>query len=271
MLLFPIVLASMLTAPAAATPQLDEVADVSADADNGPPAEAIEAFQRGRTLYANAQYEEALVAFQRADSLHPAADLQYNIALCHMRLEHWGEAIAGFEVYLRTKKDPPDRADVEARIAEARRNLAHADAAVESTPPQPEVSRDIVAPGADLPPSPTKPWAGLVGAGAALLGVGAATAIGGGTGFGIALARKNDELDAIVSGGNPQQIGYAEAQQLEQEAERLRTLQWVTIGVGSGMAITGAVLLGVGLDRRSDARRIAVTPHPRGISIRGRF
>ena len=271
MLLFPIVLVSMLTAPAAATPQLDEVADVSADADNGPPAEAIEAFQRGRTLYANAQYEEALVAFQRADSLHPAADLQYNIALCHMRLENWGEAIAGFEVYLRTKKDPPDRADVEARIAEARRHLAREEAPAESAPPRPEVSRDVVAADADLPPSPTKPWAGLIGGGAVLLGVGAATAIGGGTGFGVALANKNEELDAIVNGGNPQQVGYAQAQQLEREADRLRTLQWVTIGVGSGMAVTGAVLLGVGLDRRADARRIAVTPHPQGISIRGRF
>ena len=38
-----------------------------------------------------------------------------------------------------------------------------------------------------------------------------------------------------------------------------------------GPVVPGAVLLGVGLDRRHDARRIAVTPHPRGISIRGRF
>jgi tetratricopeptide (TPR) repeat protein len=272
MLVVPIVLASLFTAPAAAAPQLDEVADVSADADNGPPADAMEEFRRGRTLYAKAQFEEALVAFQRADNLHPAADLQYNIALCHMRLENWGEAIAGFEVYLRTKKDPPDRADVEARIAEARRHLARAEEAVESAPPpQPEVLRDVAAADADLPPSPTKPWAGFVGGGAALLGVGAAAAIGGGTGFGIALSRKNDELDAIVSGGNPQQVGYAEAEQLEREAERLRMLQWVSIGVGSGMAITGAVLLAVGLDRRRDARRIAVTPNLRGISIRGRF
>ncbi len=265
------------------SPTLDGIADASEAgtavvSENGPPPEAIEAFQRGRALYANAEYEEALVAFRRADSLHPAADLQYNIALCHMRLENWAEAIAGFEIYLRTKKDPPDRADVEARIAEARRHLAEPAAHTIVTPP-PTVPPPVHALQSEPspPPAPDRriaredPGRGLVMAGGILLAGGLGAAIGGGTGFGVAVARKNDELDAIAEDGNPSGIGWAEAQELEAEARRLWMWQWVTVGVGSGIAATGAVMLGVGAKRRKDARRVSLHPTPRGVAIGGRF
>jgi tetratricopeptide (TPR) repeat protein len=288
MSLFPIVLSSLLLASSVPSLPVDEVAEPSAgvgalEGESGPPREAVEAFQRGRTLYANAQYEEALAAFQRADRLHPAADLQYNIALCHMRLENWSEAIAGFEIYLRTKGDPQDRADVEARIAEARRRGEYEQSkaqlstpVVAAPPPELEAPPEPIEVQTDESSSP-KPWIGLVATGSVLLGVGGAWAIGGGTGFGVAVARKNDEVEAIVDGGNPRGVGYAEAQQLEADAKRLRTAQWVTVGLGSGVAVTGAVLLGFGLKRRGEARRNAiavrplVAPRARGVAIGGSF
>jgi tetratricopeptide (TPR) repeat protein len=248
------------------------------------PPEAVEEFQRGRELYANADYEEALAAFERADSLHPAADLQYNIALCHMRLENWSLAIAGFEVYLRTKENPTDRADVEARIAEARRRLALRDAASRVQQPAPVAPPTIAEPPPTRPlPADTEPtavpapWVGLTAAGGVLLGVGVAGTAGGTAGLALARARKDEAIEEIVDGGNPRGVSYAEAQRLQQDAERLRMYQWVTVGVGSGVAATGAILLGVGLKRRRDARRTSIAVRPlasgsvRGLSIRGRF
>jgi tetratricopeptide (TPR) repeat protein len=282
MSLLPIVVSSLLSLssdppPPAENVSVPEPGDL--DASQQPPAEAVEAFRRGRSLYAKAEYEQALAAFRQADDLHPAADLQYNIALCHMRLHNWAEAIAGFEIYLRTKDDPADRADVEMRIAEARRQLAQMQ--TKSQPPEP-------APPPRLPPDPTpvqtdrpdpepRPWVGLVAAGGVLLGVGVVGTIGGGVGFGLAVDERDDQLEAIVSGGNPRGVGYAEARQLEDEAARLRTYQWTTVGVGSAVAATGAVLLGVGLQRRRDAQersiaiRPLVGPAASGVTIGGRF
>jgi tetratricopeptide (TPR) repeat protein len=284
---FPIVLSSLLLTSVDAPTQPEGIVEASEGPaeldDNGPPSEAVEAFRRGRTLYANAEYQEALAAFRRADSLHPAADLQYNIALCHMRLHNWAEAITGFEIYLRTKDNPADRADVEARIAEARRNLARTQLAAETReqviapPPTSAVPSEPTTMARDRPSPPERPWAGLIASGSVLLGLGAAGAIGGAAGFGVALASKNDEIDAIVNGGNPRGVGYAEARQLEDDAEKLRTYQWVTVGVGSAVAVTGAVLLGVGLKRRKDARRKTVAMHPLvgpavgGLAVGGRF
>ena len=274
-----IVLSTLLSA----SPPGDGIADASHGgaavvSASGPPEEAVEEFHRGRSLYANAEYEEALAAFRRADSLHPAADLQYNIALCHMRLENWSEAITGFEIYLRTKKDPPDRADVEARIAEARRHLAKPTAAVTVAPPPREAlpAHALQSEPAPPPPDRQRPQdergGGLLMGGAIMLAGGLAAAIGGGAGFGLAVSRKNDELDAIAEGGNPSEVGWAEAQQLEGEAQRLWMWQWVSVGIGSGIAITGAIMLGVGVKRRNDARRsIAVLPTGRGLAIEGRF
>lgn len=230
---------------------------------NVPKEEAVEAFFRGKDLYAAARYEEALESFELADRLQPAPDLQFNIGLCHARLEHWDEAINAFEIYLRTKENPPDRADVEARIEEARRrrDAAAEEAAVAAAEPE----DPAVEPGAGtttLPPDAgrtgdTKSYRGLIAGGSVLLGLGVLGAAGAAGGLAVPIRSKNVELDEIVNNGNPTEVHYAEAIQIRDDAERLRTFQFVALGVGAGVAIVGAALLGVGLKRRASDKRTA--------------
>lgn len=251
-----------------------------------PPQEAVDAFFEGKDLYASAQYEEALEAFTRADRLHPAPDLQYNIGLCHMRLEHWQEAINAFEIYLRTKEDPPDRADVEARIAEAQRRLDQGKAAptaVPSNEPGPS------APGPAVPQPPTddpdppsgadgKPYRGLVVSGSVLFALGAAGAIGTTTGLGLMIVDRNNTLDEVTSEGNPSGIVYADAVDIQEEAERLRTAQIIGGAAFGAVAVVGGALLTVGLVRRSKARKtpsaaVSILPSagPRGAGLGLRY
>lgn len=235
------------------------------DASDAPKQEAVDAFFRGKDLYAAARYKEALESFELADSLQPAPDLQFNIGLCHARLEHWDAAINAFEIYLRTKENPPDRADVEARIEEAksRRDAAAAAAAQPPTKTKPIVPSGETGDGATgLPPdsgSPadTKSYRGLIVGGSVLLGLGVLGAAGGAGGLALPIRTKNDEIDEVVNQGNPGEVQYADALTIRDDAERLRTFQFVALGVGAGVAVAGAVLLGVGLKRRAADKRTA--------------
>ena len=250
-----------------------------------PPQEAVDAFFEGKDLYASARYEEALEAFTRADRLHPAPDLQYNIGLCHMRLEHWKEAINAFEIYLRTKEDPPDRADVEARIAEAQRRLDQVEAPPALTPTESGLSETGSAgpqPPTDDPAPPTgtdgKPYRGLVISGGVLFALGAAGAIGTATGLGVMIVDRNSTLDEVMSEGNPSGLQYAEAVDIQEEAERLRTFQIVGGAAFGAVAVVGGALLTVGLVRRSKARKnrdasLSILPSagPRGARLGLRY
>jgi hypothetical protein len=278
MAVIPILLSLSFAGSGMTVPTVNLVAPArsgEATPSDAPPPEAVEAFYRARELYADAAYEEALAAFLEADRLHPAPDLQYNIGMCHMRLEHWEEAIKAFEIYLRTKENPPDRADVEARIAEAKRRLEQE----KETPPPPPEDEPTQQPQpiTDEPPPTGKPHRPFIISGAVLLGLGAAGAIGGASGIGFVINEKNDELDEIVNGGNPRDVGYARAVQTEEDAKRLVTYQWMSVGIGAGVAVVGAVLLGVGLKRRADARKGNTAWLPwggrgsAGFAVRGTF
>lgn len=244
-----------------------------------PPQEAVDAFFTGRKLYAEGRWEEALASFLEADRLFPAPDLQYNIGLCHERLEHWDEAIQAFEIYLRTKPTAPDREAVEGRIARAKQKREEAAKAPVEPPPTDPTTTPTTGP-ADGTPPPTgaaKPSTGMIAAGATLLAVGAAGALGGALGIGFAVQRKNDELDEILEGGNPSDTSYDDAKEIEKDAKRLVTFQYVAAGLGAAVAVTGAVLLGIGLKRRADARKGKVSlspalgPRSAGIVLQGKF
>jgi len=245
-----------------------------------PPQEAVDAFFRGRKLYAEGRWEEALDSFLEADKLFPAPDLQYNIGLCHERLEHWEQAIQAFEIYLRTKASAADREAVEGRIERAKTKLEEEKNAAKETGPTLTNGDGGKGP-ADTPPPPrtsdAKPYTGLIVSGSVLLGVGVAGALGGALGIGFAVQRKNDELDEILSGGNPSDVGYAAAKDIEDDAKRLVVYQYVAAGIGAAVAVTGAALLGIGLKRRSDARkselslRPAGSPRGVGLVLQGKF
>jgi tetratricopeptide (TPR) repeat protein len=245
-----------------------------------PPPEAVDAFMKGRKLYAEGRWEEALASFLEADKLFPAPDLQYNIGLCHERLEHWDEAIQAFEIYLRTKPSAADREAVEGRIERAKIKREEEQNPPVTTPTEPsdddkKVDDDDKR---TVPPSDdAKPSTPLIATGSVLLALGVAGALGGALGIGFAVQRKNDDLDEILEGGNPGEVGYADAKDIEKDAKRLVTFQYVAAGLGAAVAVTGAVLLGLGLKRRSDAKKNnlslapGVGPRSAGFVLQGKF
>lgn len=74
-------------------------------------------FQRGVTLYNEADYRAALVEFRRAYELAPAAAVLYNLGQTHFQLQSYAAALETFERYLAEAGDrAPHRAEVEANI-----------------------------------------------------------------------------------------------------------------------------------------------------------
>jgi len=80
-------------------------------------AEAREHFEAASRHYEAREFREAIREFELSGSLVPSADLAYNVARCYEHLDEFGPAKDYYERYLREKIDPPDRADVEQKIA----------------------------------------------------------------------------------------------------------------------------------------------------------
>jgi hypothetical protein len=82
---------------------------------------AREHFDAGMVAYDAHDYRAAIEQFTLASSLVPSAELWFNIARAHEQLSEYDAAIEHYERYLRDRVDPPDRAEVEAHIADLRR------------------------------------------------------------------------------------------------------------------------------------------------------
>jgi tetratricopeptide (TPR) repeat protein len=104
---FALVLASCLiqaarTAPAVAAPASSSV------------KEAGKHFQRGVTLYNEADYRAALVEFRRAYEIAPNAAVLYNLGQTYYQLQNYAQAMLTLERYLaESAGTAPHRADVE--------------------------------------------------------------------------------------------------------------------------------------------------------------
>ncbi|MBC8068520.1 MAG: tetratricopeptide repeat protein [Deltaproteobacteria bacterium] len=232
---------------------------------------AMRAFESGSANYNSAKYKDALSDFLEAASLYASPDFQYNIGLCYEKLDKPEEAIRAYEIYLKTKSEVPDRANVENRIAELRAEIAAREQQA-AAKPEPDVR----------PPQTgekqRKQAKALIGAGAALTAVGAAVALGGGLGLGIAAQRRSDDLSAIQSRGNPDDRSFADAEDLEDQGRQLEIGQIVSVAVGAAIGLTGIALLAVGAQRMSKAKRapkVAFSPsfgaRSFGLSLGGRF
>lgn len=284
------VLAPFLALPIAvslvAAPPAEEKAPASAPADVAPPGtgptepprqdpqleRAMESYELGKKAYNAARYEDALGHFQEAATRYASPDFQYNIGLCYERLGKPDEAIRAFRTYLRAKPDADDRANVEDRIFQLEREIERAKAEANGQPaPNPQPDPD---PTPTEPPKPSRP---LIITGAVLTGVGAALALGGGVGFGIAAADRSDSVDD-VNNGNPAGLTFDEVQTLDEEGRRFETFQIVTAAAGAAVAVTGVALLAVGLKRKKAAQpgpSATLVPtwtgRSAGLSLQGRF
>lgn len=85
------------------------------DAERAERARA--AFMRGLEHFRAGRHRDAITAFEEAAALVPSADVWFNIARSYEELRQYEQAAEHYRRYLRDRVDPPDRADVEARIA----------------------------------------------------------------------------------------------------------------------------------------------------------
>lgn len=212
--------------------------------DDDSLARAMDAFARGSENYNKAEYQAALSDFREAATLYASPDFQYNIALCYEKLDKPEEAIGAFETYLKTKKDIPDRANVEDRIRRLRTMLETGEM------PPPATKPDETPP----PAVQKNTWRPFIISGATLTALGAAVALGGGIGLGIAAKGKSDDLDDALDPGTSDPITFDEASDLESDGKRLELGQIVIVAVGGAVALTGVALLAVGLSRKSKAK-----------------
>lgn len=103
-------------APAPApTPVAPE--DAAATHDEDRAARARAAFTAGMERFRAGDHRGAIVEFERTAALIPSADVWFNIARSYEELHEYAPAIENYRRYLRDRVDPPDRADVLARIA----------------------------------------------------------------------------------------------------------------------------------------------------------
>jgi tetratricopeptide (TPR) repeat protein len=74
-------------------------------------AQARDLFKQGIDQFDQQNFEDALVAFQKADQLNPSWKLAFNIGQCQAALKRYGLAIEAFERYLAQGGDevPDDR------------------------------------------------------------------------------------------------------------------------------------------------------------------
>jgi hypothetical protein len=123
-----------IAAALAAAPALAE--------DSAPPVrQASRHFQRGVTLYGEADYRAALVEFKRAYALAPNPAVLYNVGETQYQLQDYAGALTTFEHYL-AESGPGDahRAEVEGNLEVLRARVGHV--SVVTSPPGADVTVD---------------------------------------------------------------------------------------------------------------------------------
>ena len=110
--------------------QADEVSPASAD--DGSREQAKAAASQGQTAFLAEDYAAALVAFDEANRLRPTPKLDYNLGICHLRLQalalsegdhdaerlHASAAIEALNRYLAARPTADDRPAVEEMVRE---------------------------------------------------------------------------------------------------------------------------------------------------------
>jgi hypothetical protein len=263
-----------------------------------PVVEAQQLFIKGQSNYETLDYEAAIENWVAAYAKFPHAPefaaqrstVLYAIAQARLdlfdaekdtaHLKHARRLLARYHSEL-AEDDAEGRAavqewidKVDARLVEAEAEaVAVAEPEPEPEPegPEPQPATPIEAPAVEEGPPAGR---GLTIGGGVLLGLGAGLALGGGMGFGLIASKKSDGVDAVFDDGNPDGLTVDETQTLVDAGNRAEIGQIATIAAGGALAITGAVLLGVGLTKRRSSR-VALSPiygpGIAGFGAQGRF
>lgn len=99
-------------------------------------------FHRAETHYRLGRFEDALAEYSKAYEEKELPAFLFNIAQCHMELGNYERAVFFYEGFLLERPSDPNRALVEARLADAKKALARAE---EETRLQEEAERERLA------------------------------------------------------------------------------------------------------------------------------
>jgi len=255
----------------------------AAPEDAGALQDAEALYKRGRTSFETANYLEAINLWEEAYGLVQdvpenaaiKAALIYNIAAAQEKaydidtdITHLRQAAVLMETYARSVPalyGDEDEAQlelekIEKRLAELRQRIEEAEAAAPEPGPDPDPGPEVIEP--TFKPDPrAKPLiiAGAVTAGLGVVGLGLMAG-------GLAMGSSANELGEDVS---------LEDRRAQFDRGRTgNTLAYVGGAAGGVLLVTGAVLLGIGLKKRSTGT-MAVAPWggrgTAGLSVGGRF
>ena len=186
------------------------VSATSVAAAQVPGDEVRQLYQEGTRAFEVRDFQTALARFQQAYVLTRRPELLVNVGASFQQLGRRDDAIATYRQYLATMPDPPNRAEIEARIAQLQAMPA---AAPVVTPPG-----GVVAPSA-----PLWPWVAL--------GAGAALAVGGA----VMLAVPGDP------GADRSIATEGEYNRAVESRTMITTAGGVLVGVGAAVAAVGVV------------------------------
>jgi hypothetical protein len=89
------------------------------------------------------EYPHALEEFEAARRIKESPELDYNIARCHDRLEHYREAVTFYERFLEARPGSPDAPELRQRVSVLRQRLERE---LPAPPPEPVAPPPVTAP-----------------------------------------------------------------------------------------------------------------------------
>jgi tetratricopeptide (TPR) repeat protein len=216
-------------------------------------ARAKQHFQRGRELYSQGAYREAITELEAAHKLDPTAkDLVYNLSIVNEKLGQIDEALHYLHAYLEMDLEAPERTRAEAavkRLEGSKKEVVVPFVAPVPTPPR------VASTGTPEKPPPTSQPHGRVDAATVTF---AATSVAGlavGAIFGIKAL--SDQPSGLVSGKDGNTPTSIEA--LQQHAHTEGIVADVGFGVGvAALAVTAYLYFG---------RTKAAAPDKAGVSV----
>lgn len=229
-----------------------------------PPAEAVEHYERGRSLYLAGRYRDALTELKVALSLDPnSPNLVYNVARVNEDLSDFDEAI---KYYRRYHALLPQSADEERDKTE--KTIRRLQGAKETQLQQQRIAREHQEAEVKVTPQ-AAPSAGRADVAFWLVATtGLALAAGSGV-TGIYAVRREKEVGDFVLGKDG---SFDRREKLRKQSDQLALASDV-MSAAAGVAIVSAIILFFARsgDPAPVEARVSATPQAGGIDLRVRF
>ena len=237
---------------------------------------SAEQFEKGKAAYRLGEFDEAISCFREGYRLKPDPVFLYNIALAHRGKQDFEKAIFFYQSYLREAPTAPNRAAVEAKIADLQKALDEKQRAAEAPPKTPldpgkpnvEASTVAAPPPAAPRPEVRERNPKLIIAGGTVAGVGLAASVVGA----ILLAKASSTQSTVESAADGHQPWTDALADADASARRNAKIGLVSLIAGGTLLVAGGVVLFLGL-RTSGGTEVLPTASSDGAGVifRGSF